>query len=132
MDVTRIAPSVANTRQPANAPQPAAAAPPEIAPAAPVVVAPVQPPSGEGSFREEDRSSGDRANLRRIINEINTTLETYGRHLGIQIHEATGKRMITVYDSETNEAIREIPPRNVLDAHAGLLELAGLLLDRRG
>lgn len=70
--------------------------------------------------------------LRRVVNDINTTIETYGRHLSIRLHEATGRHIVTVYDSSTNEAIREIPPERVLDAHAGLLELAGLLVDARG
>ena len=34
--------------------------------------------------------------------------------------------------AETNEAVREIPPQRVLDAHASLLELAGLFMDTRG
>jgi flagellar protein FlaG len=70
--------------------------------------------------------------LTRAIGEINNSISTYSRHLSVSFHEATGRRMVTVYDSVTNEAVREIPPQRVLDAHASILELAGLFMDTRG
>ena len=70
--------------------------------------------------------------LRRAVAAVNTSIASHMRHLSINFHEATGRHMVTVYDSETNQAIREIPPEKVLDAHASILELAGLFVDRRG
>jgi flagellar protein FlaG len=52
--------------------------------------------------------------------------------MSIDTHAATGRIMVAVYDTNTTEVIREIPPERVLDAHASLLEMAGLILDRRG
>jgi flagellar protein FlaG len=70
--------------------------------------------------------------LPHAINEINTSIAMHSRHLSVSFHEATGRRMVTVYDSVTNEPIREIPPQQVLDAHASILELAGLFVNTRG
>jgi len=70
--------------------------------------------------------------LRRAVSEINSSLAAHGRHLSIHLHEATGRRVVTVYNSDTNEVLREIPPDRVLDAHANVLEMAGLLVDTRG
>ena len=70
--------------------------------------------------------------LRRAVAAVNTSIASHMRHLSINIHEPTGRHIVTVYDSETNKAIREIPPEKVLDAHASILELAGLFVDRRG
>jgi flagellar protein FlaG len=81
--------------------------------------------------RERSESMGMDA-LSRAVSAINTSISSHSRHLSVSFHEATGRRMVTVYDSETNEAIREIPPQRVLDAHASILELAGLFVDRRG
>jgi flagellar protein FlaG len=52
--------------------------------------------------------------------------------MSIGHHEATGRTMVTVYNTDTTEVIREIPPERVLDAHASLLEMAGLFMDKRG
>ena len=70
--------------------------------------------------------------LRRAVATLNTSIASHMRHLSINFHEPTGRHVVTVYDSETNQAIREIPPEKVLDAHASILELAGLFVDRRG
>ena len=70
--------------------------------------------------------------LRRAVAAVNTSIASHMRHLSINFHEPTGRHVVTVYDSETNQAIREIPPEKVLDAHASILELAGLFVDRRG
>ncbi|MCL2049785.1 MAG: flagellar protein FlaG [Defluviitaleaceae bacterium] len=81
----------------------------------------------EGS--SERRDTGDV--LDRAVNEINSSLTTYRRHLSIRYHEPTNRRIVTVYDSDTNEKVREIPPETVLDAHANMLEMAGLFVNTK-
>jgi flagellar protein FlaG len=39
--------------------------------------------------------------------------------------------MIKVVDNETNEVIREFPPKKILDMIANMMELAGLIVDER-
>jgi uncharacterized FlaG/YvyC family protein len=70
--------------------------------------------------------------LRRAVDEINSSIAIHRRHLGIRHHEPTNRRIITVYDSDTNEAIRQIPPESVLEAHANMLEMVGLFVNTRG
>ena len=77
-------------------------------------------------------SGGTPDSLKRAVSEINSSLAVHGRHLSIQMHEATGRRVVTVYDSDTNEIVREIPPERVLDVHANVMEMAGLFMDTRG
>jgi len=75
---------------------------------------------------------GEVDTLSRAVREVNSVIDVYSRHLDVRFHEPTGRRMVTVYDSRTNEPIREIPPESVLDAHAHVLELAGIFMDTRG
>ena len=70
--------------------------------------------------------------LQQAIDSANAALTGSGRHLDIRFHEPTNRTVVTVYDTETNDVIREIPPERVLDAHANMLELAGILMDTRG
>jgi len=90
--------------------------------------APVE--SYDASTGSNERGGGE--SLQRAVVEINSSLAIHGRHLSVQMHEATGRHIVTVYDSETNEVVREIPPARVLDAHANVLAMAGLLMDTRG
>ena len=53
------------------------------------------------------------------------------RHLEYTFHEKTGEYFVKVIDDRTDEVIREIPPRKMLDIFASLKEIAGLLFDER-
>ncbi|MCL2216190.1 MAG: flagellar protein FlaG [Defluviitaleaceae bacterium] len=103
----------------------------------PAVPLPAQAPVMDvQAFVAAETRNVERAESSELLNSavgaINTSIAIHNRHLSISIHEATGRRMVTVYDSTTNEAIREIPPQRVLDAHANILALAGLFMDARG
>ena len=107
--------------------------PPEIAPVPPEVTSAPMPtvPLPEFDMYDTERT-GARVRLERAVTELNQSLVAHARHMSIGTHEATGRTIITVYNTETTEVIREIPPERVLDAHASLLEMAGLFVDRRG
>ncbi|MCL2603238.1 MAG: flagellar protein FlaG [Defluviitaleaceae bacterium] len=70
--------------------------------------------------------------LERAVTELNKSLSSHMRHMSVNVHAPTGRKMVTVYDTDTQEIIREIPPQKVLDAHTSLLEMAGLLVDKKG
>ena len=92
----------------------------------------VAPPVQESYDTNAGNERGGSESLQRAIMEINSSLASHGRHLSVQMHQVTGRQMVTVYNSETNEIVREIPPARVLDAHANVLAMAGLLMDTRG
>lgn len=65
------------------------------------------------------------------IENSNERLKAYSSKLEFSIHEKTGDVMIRVVDSITEELIREIPPKKIIDMLASMLERAGLLVDKR-
>jgi uncharacterized FlaG/YvyC family protein len=110
----------------------------EFAPAsaespAPPSVAPTDARTERNDYRAERAERTEaRDTLRRAVDEINSSIAVYRRHLGIRHHEPTNRRIVTVYDSDTNEVLREIPPESVLEAHANMLEIVGLFVNTRG
>ena len=96
----------------------------EVSAPAPAAVAEVRAGSAE---RQESSDA-----LQRAVSEINSSLAQHARHLSIRHHEATNRRVVTVYNSVTNEVVREIPPESVLDAHASMLEMVGIFVNTRG
>jgi flagellar protein FlaG len=94
--------------------------------------APLTPPVVQPEADHAPETAVQGAQLERAVTELNSSLAIHARHMSIGNHAATGRTMVTVYNTETSEVIREIPPQRVLDAHASLLEMAGLLIDRRG
>lgn len=65
------------------------------------------------------------------IGKANKVMTVANRSLEFSIHEATNDIMVKVINTETKEVIREIPPEKILNMVAGLMELAGLLVDER-
>ena len=66
--------------------------------------------------------------LNNLVAEINGfTLP--GRNLNIEIHENTGRLMVSVYDSETGELVREVPSRAELDLAYLIRQHSGAMFD---
>lgn len=65
------------------------------------------------------------------VEKMNKVIEGYNRRFEYTVHERTNDIMIRVIDESTNEVIREIPPKKILDMVATMLEMAGLLVDER-
>ena len=47
------------------------------------------------------------------------------------MHDKLNVVMVKVIDTSTDEVIREIPPKKLLDMVANMLDVAGLLMDDR-
>jgi len=97
-------------------------------------VAPAPPMPGTGASRvpeTAERAEVSDALLRRAVSEINSSIGIHRRHLDIRHHEASNRVVVTVYDSDTNEVVREIPPERVLEAHVNMLEMVGIFVNTR-
>lgn len=72
----------------------------------------------------------DKAALEQSLRKLNLMIDAPVR-LSFQLHEASGRMMVRVINEETGEVIKEIPPKEILDTVARIMEFVGLLLDRR-
>lgn len=70
--------------------------------------------------------------VRTKIEYANNELKHAKTGLNFKYHEATKRVSITVYDKDTKEVIREIPPEKSLDMLEKMWELAGMVVDDRG
>jgi uncharacterized FlaG/YvyC family protein len=127
MDVTSIAT--------VDIPIQVAAPQPQVAdagvPAPEVVTQPKHVKNGGGG--EEPQFTGPMSKdfIEKTLENINKSLSAYSRELNISIHEKTKILMVKVMDTEQKKVIREIPPEKILDAYARMLELTGILLDKK-
>lgn len=70
--------------------------------------------------------------IRDVIDRANKALSGSDRKFVISFHEKTRDIMIKVLDTKTNETIREIPPKKIIDLVVSLCEMAGILYDKKG
>ncbi len=84
--------------------------------------------------KKENQTSENYLNkLSKAIDSANSSLKALmiKREFGYRIHEATGRLIVDVKDSETGEIIKEIPSEENLDMIAKMQELAGIIIDEK-
>jgi flagellar protein FlaG len=95
--------------------------------------------SSDGRRTEENQNNGSsdtgkgkeptQEEVKSKIDKANQELKHAKTGLDFKYHEATKRVSITVYDKETKEVIREIPPEKSLDMLEKMWELAGMVVD---
>ncbi|MDD4504554.1 MAG: flagellar protein FlaG [Clostridiaceae bacterium] len=69
--------------------------------------------------------------LDNAVEQANKTLGSYNKYIERFVHDKTHTIMYVLRDSETNEIIREFPPKKIQDMIAKMWEIAGILVDER-
>lgn len=77
----------------------------------------------------EQQMPADKA--KQMTDSMNTFLESANTQLRFKFHEKLKEYYVTIVDSKTDEVIREIPSKKLLDIHAAMREFVGLLVDRK-
>jgi flagellar protein FlaG len=63
--------------------------------------------------------------------DFNRAFTLFDIQAHFSVHEATGTVVVDVVDTRSGDVIREIPPRELLDRYAQLMDILGLLVDGR-
>ncbi|TRY24506.1 flagellar protein FlaG [Brevibacillus sp. LEMMJ03] len=79
----------------------------------------------------ETEKSYNKAELKKAVDDLNKLLQTEKTHLKFTMHEKLGEYYVQLVNDETNEVVREIPPRKILDMVADIQEKLGLLIDEK-
>ena len=87
-------------------------------------VAPTQPTSSDEQEMPAKKAKG-------MIDSMNKFLVSADSKLKFEFHEELNEYYVTIIDSQTDEVIREIPSKKLLDIHAAMREFVGLLVDRK-
>ncbi|MBE5967373.1 MAG: flagellar protein FlaG [Lachnospiraceae bacterium] len=69
--------------------------------------------------------------LKNAIDKANNQMKPHRTRFEFAYHEETKRVSIKVFDKDTSEVIREIPPEQALDMLEKLWEIAGFLVDER-
>lgn len=65
------------------------------------------------------------------INQMNDWMAPHATEIRFQLHEKLNDYFVQVIDPQTEEVLREIPSRKVLDYYAAVAQKLGLLVDER-
>lgn len=68
--------------------------------------------------------------IKDVVSQVNSKVKN-GTKCEFSYHEGTHRICITIKDKETDEVVREIPPKESLDMLQRLWEMAGLIVDEK-
>ncbi|MEH7302495.1 flagellar protein FlaG [Neobacillus drentensis] len=67
----------------------------------------------------------------KVINSMNEFLKASNTHLKFQFHDELKEYYVTLVDDTTNEVVKEIPSKKLLDMYAAMTDYLGLLVDKK-
>ena len=92
-------------------------------------------------FRKEDKEDSrkkseapvelDRSAVEEMAEKTQACLDDLRIKLDFEVYEETGDMVIRIFNRETEELLREIPPENLLELHHKVAELRGILFDQK-
>ncbi|WP_242698057.1 flagellar protein FlaG [Bacillus sp. SD088] len=81
------------------------------------------------AIKMDSPSSKDVAN---VVNGMNEFLKASPQtHLKFQFHDQLNEYYVTLVDEVTDEVVREIPPKKLLDMFAAMTEYLGIMVDKK-
>ncbi|MYL54010.1 flagellar protein FlaG [Pontibacillus yanchengensis] len=66
-----------------------------------------------------------------IVKSLNDFLEPTSSEVRFEFHDELEEYYVTVVNKDTDEIIKEIPPKKMLDVYAAMAEFMGFLVDRK-
>ena len=66
-----------------------------------------------------------------IVKSMNQFVSASRTHLNFEFHEKLEDYYVTIVDSETNDVVKELPSKKLLDMYASMLEFMGILVDKK-
>ena len=93
-------------------------------------------------FRKEDKEDSqkkkgevsaelDTGAVREMAEKTQAYLDDLKIKLDFEVYEETGDMVIRIFNRETEELLREIPPKDLLELHHKVAELRGILFDEK-
>jgi flagellar protein FlaG len=69
--------------------------------------------------------------LEKSVKGMNDFLSASNTHLKFQYHEKLKEYYVTIVDGKTDEVVKEIPSKKLLDMFAAMNEYTGLMVDKK-
>jgi len=79
----------------------------------------------------EKRADYSREELEKTVHTLNRWMQSNSTHLKFRLHDKLNEYYVEIVDDQTNEVIREIPSRKIMDVAAKMQEMIGLLVDEK-
>jgi len=80
---------------------------------------------------EEQEQSVSKEKLQQAVDSVNEFLQMNHSESKFVLHEGLDRYFVQVVDTETEEVVKEIPPKKLLDAFYEMQKLVGMIVDEK-
>ena len=81
--------------------------------------------------QEIDNSEDTKVKVQEVVGKMNEMLEVNNNTSKFLYHEGLDRYYVTVVDRETDEIVKEIPPKKLLDAFYEMQKMLGMIVDEK-
>ena len=78
-----------------------------------------------------DNSQETKAKVQEAVNKMNEMLEVNNNTSKFMYHEELERYYVTVVNRQTEEVVKEIPPKKLLDAFYEMQKMLGMIVDEK-
>ncbi|MBE3568885.1 MAG: flagellar protein FlaG [Bacillales bacterium] len=75
--------------------------------------------------------SHSKEQVQEIVESMNHFLKSSNTHLKFVLHDQLKEYYVKIVNDETNEVVKEIPPKKLLDIYAAMANYLGILVDKK-
>jgi flagellar protein FlaG len=75
--------------------------------------------------------SHSKEQVHEIVESMNHFLKSSNTHLKFVFHDQLKEYYVKIVNDETNEVVKEIPPKKLLDIYAAMANYLGILVDKK-
>lgn len=83
------------------------------------------------SVNSIDNSDETKVKVQEAVNKMNEMLNVTNSASKFMYHEGLERYYVTVVDRETEEVVKEIPPKRILDAFYEMQKMLGMIVDEK-
>ena len=87
--------------------------------------------SEEKDQNQSKQQTQTKEKTEKVINSMNDFLKASNTHLKFQMHEKLKEYYVTIVDDTTDEVVKEIPSKKLLDMYAAMTDYLGILVDKK-
>jgi flagellar protein FlaG len=91
----------------------------------------VNPDKKEKQQPQPQQEAISKEKTEKIISSLNEFLRASNTHLKFQFHDELQEYYVAIVDDTTNEVVKEIPSKKLLDMYAAMTDYLGLLVDKK-
>lgn len=78
-----------------------------------------------------DNSEETKEKVQDVVNKMNEMLEVTNNTSKFMYHEGLDRYYVTIVDRETEEVVKEVPPKRLLDSYYEMQKMLGMIVDEK-